>query len=145
MTRAINGLIVLKLIAVLAVSSVLAGCAGGNAGAGGLPSGESCSSIKAKLSRLDAKGVQGSVEAQSRGQKLSGQQKADADAYNSLLNQYLGGSLPRGTPLAGSPDQINSMRRGNLPQTRPDPAGVWTENCSMHDRHFAIDQPKEQP
>lgn len=90
MTRAINGLIVLKLIGVLAVSSVLAGCAGGNAGAGGLPSGESCSSIKAKLSRLDAKGVQGSVEAQSRGQKLSGQQKADADAYNSLLNQYLG-------------------------------------------------------
>lgn len=35
-------------------------------------------------------GVQGSVEAQSAGRKLSAQQKADADRYNQLLEQYLG-------------------------------------------------------
>jgi hypothetical protein len=52
--------------------------------------GESCSSVRAKLNKLDARGVPSLVEAQSNGKKLSGQQKADADAYNSLLNQYLG-------------------------------------------------------
>ena len=52
--------------------------------------GETCSSIRAKLNRLDSKGVPAYVEAQSQGKKLAGQQKTDADAYNNLLNQYLG-------------------------------------------------------
>lgn len=52
--------------------------------------GETCTSIRGKINRLDAKGVPSLVEAQSRGKKLAGQQKADADAYNNLLNQYLG-------------------------------------------------------
>lgn len=75
----------------LVCAAATAGCAGGG-GAGGaaaLPPGSTCGSIKGQLSRLDAKGVRGSIEAQSAGRKLSAGQKADADAYNSLLNDYL--------------------------------------------------------
>lgn len=76
---------------VVAAGLAVSGCAGGNAGTGGgLSGGESCSSIRAKIARLDAKGVQSLVQAQSQGKKLAGQQKADADSYNELLNQYLG-------------------------------------------------------
>lgn len=78
--------VVLVAVAGLAVS----GCAGGSAGAGGMAGGESCGSVRAKIARLDAKGVQSLVQAQAQGKKLSGQQKADADLYNDLLNQYLG-------------------------------------------------------
>jgi hypothetical protein len=73
--------------------------------------GETCNSIRGKLNKLDAKGVPAYVEAQSRGKKLAGQQKADADAYNGLLNQYLGArchepqrarlDTETGLPLAG--------------------------------------------
>ena len=81
----------LGLVAVLAVACIVTGCAGGGGGSSaGLPMGESCTSIRAKLNRLDSKGVPAYVEAQSQGKKLGGQQKADADAYNNLLNQYLG-------------------------------------------------------
>ena len=73
----------------LCAAAALAGCAGGGSHAEALPSGETCASIKGQLSRLDAKGVRSSIEAQSAGQKLSAGQKADADAYNSLLNDYL--------------------------------------------------------
>ena len=80
-----------RLMAALVLAALVSGCAGGGGGGGaGLPSGESCSSVRAKLNRLDAKGVPAYVEAQSQGKKLAGQQKADADAYNNLLNQYLG-------------------------------------------------------
>jgi hypothetical protein len=75
----------------LACAAAGAGCAGGG-GAGSaaaLPAGSTCQSIKGQLSRLDAKGVRGSIESQSAGRKLSPGQKADADAYNSLLNDYL--------------------------------------------------------
>ena len=74
--------------------AMLAGCAssgsGGDPGAKPLPVGQSCQSIKAELDRMVGRGVQGSVEAQSAGKKLSPQQKADADRYNQLLAQYLG-------------------------------------------------------
>lgn len=76
---------------ILGLAALAGGCAGGG-GAGhavALPAGSTCSSIKGQLSRLDAKGVRSSIEAQSSGRKLSGGQKADADAYNSLLNDYL--------------------------------------------------------
>ena len=73
---------------------VLGGCASGNSGSGpsgkALANGESCGSIKQQLNKLDARGVPSSVQAQASGKKLSGQQKADADLYNRLLNDYLG-------------------------------------------------------
>ena len=81
----------LGVAAVLCSAALLCGCAGGGTGghAQALPAGSTCGSIKGQLSRLDAKGVRSSIEAQSAGQRLSPGQKADADAYNSLLNDYL--------------------------------------------------------
>lgn len=79
----------------LGIALLAAGCAGDNAGGGGptskpLPAGETCGSIKGQLSKLDARGVPASVQAQASGKKLSPSQKADADLYNRLLNDYLG-------------------------------------------------------
>jgi hypothetical protein len=71
----------------------LAGCAsssGNGPTSASLPAGESCGSIKSQLNKLDAKGVQAYVEAQGAGKKLAPSQKADADTYNRLLNEYLG-------------------------------------------------------
>ena len=78
---------------VLGLTAVLSGCggaSGGDPGAKSLPMGQSCQSIRGELNRLDSKGVPALVEKQSGGGKLNPAQKADADAYNSLLNQYLG-------------------------------------------------------
>jgi hypothetical protein len=78
------------------VLAALAGCAGEGRGSGGDPGamplapGQTCGSIRQELDRLDAKGVQGKVEAATQGKKLSAVDRADADRYNSLLNQYLG-------------------------------------------------------
>lgn len=72
---------------------VLAGCggaSGGDPGAKPLPMGQSCQSIRSELNRLDSKGVPTLVEKASNGGKLAPAQRADVDAYNSLLNQYLG-------------------------------------------------------
>jgi hypothetical protein len=81
------------VLAALGVAVSAGGCASGG-GTGptskALASGESCGSIKQQLSRLDAKGVPASVQAQASGKKISGAQKADADLYNRLLNDYLG-------------------------------------------------------
>jgi hypothetical protein len=81
----------------IAVAGVLAGCAGGGGGTTGgdpgaksLPPGSSCQSVKVELDRLVNSGVQSSVEAQSAGRKLAPAQKAQADRYNQLLEQYLG-------------------------------------------------------
>jgi|SRR5688572_8394159 hypothetical protein len=76
-------------------SAVLAGgCASGGGGGGptskALANGETCSSVKSQLNKLDARGVPASVQAQAAGKKISAQQKADADLYNRLLNDYLG-------------------------------------------------------
>jgi hypothetical protein len=83
------------LVFVGTVAALLAGCAatpnkGGDPGAKPLPAGQSCASIKSELDRMVSRGVQGSVEAQSAGNKLSANQKTDADRYNQLLGQYLG-------------------------------------------------------
>ncbi len=40
--------------------------------------------------RLDKKGVQALVERQNAGKQLTKAQKAQADLYNQLLNDYLG-------------------------------------------------------
>jgi hypothetical protein len=81
-------------LAALGVAMAAGGCASGGGGSGpsgkALASGESCGSIKQQLNRLDAKGVPSSVQAEASGKKLSGAQKADADLYNRLLNDYLG-------------------------------------------------------
>lgn len=76
------------------MAALVAGCAENNSGGGPtskpLANGETCASVKQQLSKLDARGVQSSVQAQAEGKKLSGQQKADADLYNRLLDDYLG-------------------------------------------------------
>ena len=83
------------LLGTIGVVGLLGGCASGGSGPGGpsgkqLANGESCGSIKSQLNKLDARGVPSSVQAQAAGKKISGQQKADADLYNRLLNDYLG-------------------------------------------------------
>jgi hypothetical protein len=80
-------------IGAVGAAVALAGCAsGGGSGPSSraLANGETCNSVKAQLNRLDAKGVPSSVQAQAAGRKLSPQQKADADLYNRLLDDYLG-------------------------------------------------------
>jgi hypothetical protein len=89
------GTLDLPRAAALALVSILAGCAadggkGGDPGAIALPAGSTCQSVRAELTKLDAKGTQPKVEAASRGQKLSPQAQADVDRYNELLNLYLG-------------------------------------------------------
>jgi len=73
----------------------LAGCASANTTSGdpgptALSGGETCQSIRSNLTRLDTQGVPALVERQTAGKKLSDKQKAQADLYNRLLNQYLG-------------------------------------------------------
>jgi hypothetical protein len=93
--RALEKRATLRFVALGCATStlLLAGCAGGGSGGGShaaaLPSGSTCQSIKSRLAQLDGKGVRGSIEAQAGGKKLSPGAKADADAYNSLLNDYL--------------------------------------------------------
>jgi hypothetical protein len=74
-----------------------AGCAAANSnatngdpGPTALADGETCESIRANLTKLDNQGVPALVERQSNGKKLTPSQKAQADLYNKLLNQYLG-------------------------------------------------------
>jgi hypothetical protein len=74
---------------ILALAS--AGCAAsGDTGPTAFSGGESCQSIRANLNRLDNQGVPALVERQNAGKKLSPAQKAQADLYNRLLDQYLG-------------------------------------------------------
>jgi len=73
----------------------LTGCGGGPSGNGDpgarpLPLGATCQSLKTDLDRMVGRGVQNAVEAEASGRKQSAQQKADADRYNTMLNQYLG-------------------------------------------------------
>lgn len=81
------------ICAAVGAALAVAGCggaAGSDPGAKALPYGQSCQSIRGELNRLDSKGVPALVERQSQGGKLNPAQKADADSYNNLLNQYLG-------------------------------------------------------
>lgn len=75
-------------LALVGAAMLTSACATG--GNGPSMSEGNCQSIRGQLNRLDAKGVRSSVEAQAAGRKLSASQKADADAYNKLLNDYLG-------------------------------------------------------
>lgn len=95
MTRA-GGSVLRRARALAAVGVVLgvAGCAGGagsgDPGAKPLPIGETCQSLRGQLDRLLSRGVQPKVEALSAGRKMAPKDKADAEAYNRILNQYLG-------------------------------------------------------
>lgn len=95
MTRA-GGSVLRRARALAAVGVVLgvAGCAGGTGsgdpGAKPLPIGETCQSLRGQLDRLLSRGVQPKVEALSAGRKMAPKDKADAEAYNRILNQYLG-------------------------------------------------------
>ena len=83
----------LALLSAAGTAVMLAGCASNQSGGPqrkSLPSGETCGSIKQQLSRLDAKGVPSVIQAQAAGRQISPSQKADADLYNRLLNDYLG-------------------------------------------------------
>jgi hypothetical protein len=81
-----------KRLAVSVATLALVGCAanGGDPGPTALSGGETCQSIRANLNKLDNQGVPALVERQNSGKKLSESQKAQADLYNRLLNQYLG-------------------------------------------------------
>lgn len=81
------------MLAAALTAVFVAGCASGSGqgpGRKALAAGETCGSIKQQLNRLDAKGVPSIIQAQAAGRKVSASQKADADLYNRLLNDYLG-------------------------------------------------------
>ena len=89
---------VMRLLQTVGVASftavALAGCGGASGGGGDpgarpLPPGQSCQSVFSEMRRLEGRGVQSSIERQQRGGALSPSQKADADSYNRLLNDYL--------------------------------------------------------
>ncbi len=83
-----------RILAAAGVTLLIAGCAtggsGGDPGAKPLPPGETCQSLRGQLDRLLSRGVQSKVEALSAGRRQSPADKADAEAYNRHLNQYLG-------------------------------------------------------
>jgi hypothetical protein len=80
-----------KRLVTSAATLVLAACAAnGDPGAAPLAGGQTCQTIRTDLNRLDSKGVPALVERQNAGKKLSKSQKAQADLYNRLLNEYLG-------------------------------------------------------
>jgi hypothetical protein len=82
-----------SLISVVALGATLQGCggaAGGDPGARNLPMGASCQTIRGELNKMDARGVQSTVERSTNGGKLSPAQRTDVDTYNRLLGQYLG-------------------------------------------------------
>lgn len=86
----------LRHVSWLVLAAGLAGCAAqgspyGDPGAQSLPPGATCQSIRAELNRLDARGVPARVQAAAEGRRLAPAQQAEADRYNQLLSQYLGG------------------------------------------------------
>lgn len=82
------------IVGVVVITAALQGCGGasggGDPGARPLPMGQSCQSIRGELNSLDSRGVPALIERASSGGSLSAPQKALADRYNQLLNQYLG-------------------------------------------------------
>ncbi len=88
-----GGVFRFAILGAVGTAIAVSGCAsdgGGGPTSKALANGETCGSIKQQLNKLDARGVPSSVQAQAAGKKISAQQKADADLYNRLLNDYLG-------------------------------------------------------
>lgn len=95
MFKATAGARITTVLIAASVATLVAGCASeGNGnrdpGARPLPHGESCSSIRAELNRMDSRGVPSKVEAVNAGRRVSDKDRALAERYNTLLNQYLG-------------------------------------------------------
>lgn len=95
MLRAVNFRSVFKGMAAGLIVFASVGCAANNGSSTGprptaLTGGRTCQSIRNDLVKLDKKGVQGLVERQNAGKKLSKAQKAQADLYSQLLDDYLG-------------------------------------------------------
>lgn len=86
--------LLIKVGVVGLLAAGLAGCGGatgnGDPGAKSLPAGQTCQSIFSEMQRLQGRNVQGAIERQQAGGSLTPSQKADADSYNRLLNDYLG-------------------------------------------------------
>ena len=87
--RRARAIVATGLCAVMA-SGCAGGAGSGDPGARPLPMGETCQSLRGQLDRLLARGVQPKVEALSAGRQLAPKDRADAEAYNRILNQYLG-------------------------------------------------------
>ncbi len=88
-TRAF-GLVATGILALACAGCAANGGGNGDPGPTTLSGGETCQSIRSNLNRLDSQGVPALVERQNAGKKMSAAQKAQADLYNRLLNQYLG-------------------------------------------------------
>lgn len=85
-----RGIGVLKFALVLAVGGLMAGCAGGGSGGMNVSSaGGNCSSLRAELARLDARGLPGIIEAKNAGRKMSAKKNQLIARYNAVLDSYL--------------------------------------------------------
>lgn len=84
----------LAVLSTVLASVLAAGCAGGSSGGGeskgALASGRSCQDVRRDLDKMDARGVPSRIEAANSGKKLTPAQREEVDAYNGLLQQYLG-------------------------------------------------------
>jgi len=81
----------LSLVLAVAVAGMLSGCANKSGPyAKSLPAGQTCTSIRQELRRMDNQGVPAKVEAVNAGRKVSRSSRQQANRYNQLLNDYLG-------------------------------------------------------
>ena len=82
----------LSLVPVLLIAAALSACSDPTSGpAASLADGQ-CSSLRKELNGLDARGVPSLIERKNSGGRLSADQEASVERYNSVLNSYLGGS-----------------------------------------------------
>lgn len=76
------------------LATAVAGCASddGQRSAGrSLPAGQTCTTIRAELDKLDRRGVGQRASAANEGRRLTPAQRAEVDTYNRLLTDYLAG------------------------------------------------------
>ena len=84
---------ILAVVAVIAIAVGAAGCASHGTGSKFSDTGSTnCAGLQKDIARMANGGIQGKIEAQQAGRKVSEQAKGQIDAYNSLLAQYLGSS-----------------------------------------------------
>ena len=78
-------------VSMIAIAASLAGCASHGTGAKFSDTGSTnCAGLQKDIARMANGGIQGKIEAQQAGHKLSDQAKGQVDQYNALLEQYLG-------------------------------------------------------
>jgi len=85
-----------RLIAAALAAGLLAACEsdgrpeGGDPGAKPLAAGQTCQDLKTELNRLQSRGAASKADAAASGRKLSDKDRAEANRYNTVLDQYLG-------------------------------------------------------